>query len=496
MRLLGAVVLATMLFAGSLTASATTNLNPKIGTQLNKLMDQNKSGGIYDILIYLDDEADLSNAANFKSKNLKGAFVYEALTAKAASTQGPLKKFLNERNIEFRSYFITNMIAAYSVSRDVIEQLATKHTVRQVLGNPVIEVLKPLTASQTEQDKFIGVGANITRTGAPQVWSELGVQGEGIVVANQDTGFDWDHESLKSQYRGWNGSSANHDYNWHDAIRTGSNSRCGISSREPCDDHGHGTHTLGTSVGDDGAGNQIGMAPKSKWIGCRNMNAGNGRPSTYIECFEFFIAPWPYNGNPQTEGDPSKAAHVINNSWGCPSSEGCEGSEFIPVLESLKAAGIMVVAAAGNAGSSCGSINDGPAHHTDLVFSVGAVDHRNDRIAGFSSRGPSSFDNGVGPDLSAPGVSVRSASKGGGYVGNGWSGTSMASPHVAGAVALLWSADASLIGDIDATSDLLRGTSEGQTSSQSCAGRSGQQVPNNTFGHGIMNVYDSVKTRL
>ena len=118
---------------------------------------------------------------------------------------------------------------------------------------------------------------NITLVHAPDLWN-LGYTGTGIVVANQDTGMRWTHNALKPHYRGWNGSSADHNYNWHDSIHADINGNganpCGFSSMVPCDDHGHGTHTTGTAVGDDGAGNQIGVAPGAKWIGCHNMDQG------------------------------------------------------------------------------------------------------------------------------------------------------------------------------------------------------------------------------
>src|SRR6476646_7675084 len=81
------------------------------------------------------------------------------------------------------------------------------------------------------------------------------------------------------------------------------------------DDFFHGSHTTGTAIGDDGAGNQIGMAPGAKWIGCRNMDVGNGTPARYIECMEFFLAPYPIGGG---QGDPTKAPDITINSWGCP----------------------------------------------------------------------------------------------------------------------------------------------------------------------------------
>ena len=187
------------------------------------------------------------------------------------------------------------------------------------------------------------------------------------------------------------------------------------------------------------------------------------------------------------------APHVINNSWGCPRSEGCEGGEFERILNALRAAGIFVVVSAGNDGPGCSTIKDGPAFHSDAAFSVGAMDHRNDAIASFSSRGPSIFDNKVGPDVSAPGVNVRSCVKSGGYAEYGWSGTSMAGPHVVGMVALLWSTHPKLIGNIEQTESILRSTSEFKSTTQQCGGTPGSSRPNNTFGFGIANVFEAVK---
>src|SRR5690606_12774389 len=160
---------------------------------------------------------------------------------------------------------------------------------------------------------------NITAFGAAKVWEELKVRGEGIVIAGQDTGYEWDHPALKHQYRGNLGRAVNHNYNWHDAIHAPiqrAGNKCGYDLAATCDDNDHGTHTMGTMVGNDGGENQIGVAPAAKWIGCRNMDAGVGTPQTYIECFEYFLAPYPYGANAMMAGDPTKAPHVINNSWG------------------------------------------------------------------------------------------------------------------------------------------------------------------------------------
>jgi|694.fasta_scaffold66678_4 subtilisin family serine protease len=449
------------------------------------------------ILIYMKDEADFSsvNPSSPRAKRIKD--VFNNLVETAKKSQSELLSWLASQNISARSYYISNLIVADSVSPSQIKQIAEREDVLRIMGNPDIQNRLPsTTAPSTEFPK--GPGANIIRFGASKVWEDFKVTGENIVIAGQDTGVDWDHKALKSHYRGWNGEKADHSYSWHDSIHKsiGGNSSCGFNLSTPCDDHNHGTHTIGTVVGDDGLGNQIGVAPGAKWIACRNMDSGVGSPETYTECFQWFLAPWPQKGDPIKDAKPEMAPHVINNSWGCPSKEGCEGGEFERVLKALRAAGIFVVASAGNDGDSCSTIHDGPAFHSDLVLSVGAMNHRNDSIASFSSRGPSTWDKKVGPHVTAPGVNVRSSVSGGAYAEYGWSGTSMAGPHLVGLVALLWSADKSLVGNISATEELIKDRAEPKTSSQSCGGVSGSSLPNNTFGFGISNAYDVIKSRV
>ncbi len=236
--------------------------------------------------------------------------------------------------------------------------------------------------------------------------------------------------------------TATHPYNWYDAF--GRNPlfdvTCSPDPQVPCDDQGHGTHTVGTMVGDDTdqGGPILGMAPDAEWIACRNMQLGVGSPASYTACFEFLLAPFPQDGDPFTDGRPELGANVVNNSWGCPPSEGCDTESLRLVIENVRAAGIFVAASAGNKGPSCASVND-PLAIYDSAFSVGAHDATG-AIASFSSRGPVTVDgsNRPKPDIAAPGVAVYST-----YRTNNYAflqGTSMASPHVAGAVALLWSA--------------------------------------------------------
>ncbi len=452
----------------------------------------------YDVIVYLKGEANLDAAKTLKAKEARTKFIYDALVGKANESQrGVLSMLSAESTTRYQRFHIANAIAVTHASRALVEALAERSDVQRIVANRPSRGIPNIEPAQLVPDGVAAIGDNIRKTGADQVWA-MGHKGEGLVIAGNDTGIEWTHPGLKSHYRGWDGMNANHAYNWHDAVHesvTGFANPCGYDTEAPCDDNAHGTHTIGTTVGDDGVGNQIGMAPGAKWIGCRNMDAGVGKPSTYLECFEFFLAPYPHGGNPMTDGRPELAPDVINNSWGCPADEGCDGAEFLTALNALREAGIMVVAAAGNDGSACSTIKDAPAHHTDEVLVVGAFDHRNDTVASFSSRGPSRFDAKVSPDTAAPGVNVRSSIPGGTYSGSLWSGTSMASPHVAGAVALLWSARPELKNDVAATTALFRDTSTPKTSTQTCAGRNGGMVPNNTYGNGLMNVLNATNRR-
>lgn len=435
------------------------------------------SQGETEFLVFLCDQADLTAAANFATKAGKGAWVFRQLRDVAEATQAPVLAALAARGVRHESYWVANMIRVEG-GLGAIAAMAQRSDVARVSANPRVRFSEPIVRVGERAAAPEAIEWNVQQIRAPQVWA-LGATGQNIVIGGQDTGYQWDHPALINKYRGWNGVSANHNYNWHDAIHSGGGV-CGPNSPVPCDDNNHGTHTMGTMVGDDGAGNQIGVAPGAKWIGCRNMDGGNGTPATYSECFQWFIAPTDSSGqNP----DPSKAPHVINNSWGCPPSEGCTDPNVLQtVVQNTRAAGIVVVVSAGNSGAGCSSVVDPPAIYA-ASFSVGATDST-DTIAGFSSRGPVMVDGSgrLKPDISGPGVSVRSGIRGNGYAT--FSGTSMAGPHVAGTVGLILSAAPNLIGEVSAIEALLRATAVPRTIAQSCGGVPGSQIPNNTYGWG------------
>jgi serine protease AprX len=438
--------------------------------------------------VVLADQADLSPAANLPTKAEKGRFVYQTLLEKAQNTQQPILQWLSARNIEHQSFYIVNAILVKG-DRQLAETLAARPDVGRIDGNPVIHNDLPQpSAVEQSGGRPATIEPGIVYTHAPDVWA-LGFKGETVVVAGADTGIRWTHEVLKPHYRGWDGANANHNFNWHDSIHDSVGNPCGNDSQQPCDDFGHGSHTVGTMIGDDGAGNQVGMAPGAQWIGCRNMDQGNGTPARYIECMEFFLAPYPLNCTPD-EGDPTKAPDITNNSWGCPTTEGCVvGDELQAAVEAQEAAGIQMVVAAGNSGPGCSTVSDPPSFYA-ASYTVGALVNGTDTIAGFSSRGPVTADgsNRIKPDITAPGTSVRSAWNGSDSDFATIQGTSMATPHIAGAMALLWSAIPSLRNQIQASRDALDSTAV--FISSTLCGDAGP--PNNVYGWGRVDIATAV----
>jgi subtilisin family serine protease len=445
------------------------------------------------MLVVLAEQADLGDPSQLQTKAAKSRYVYDVLRGVALRTQAPLRSWLDARGVSSRSHYLVNMLAVAG-DRSLLLALAGRPDVGRVVANPAVKgvdpiavIPNPLPSSRWRPLASSAVEWGVSFVNAPQVWSSFGVTGQGVVIGNQDTGIDWTHAALQPKYRGWDGATADHAYNWHDAI--GVTAGC-PDPATPCDPHDHGTHTAGTAVGDDGQGNQIGVAPGSQWIGCRNMDdRGYGRPETYTECFEFLLAPYPTGGDPLTDGQPELGAHIVSNSWGCPPVEGCDHFTLQQVVENVRAAGVFVVASAGNNGAACGSVIH-PIGTYDASFSVGAVDSAGE-LALFSSRGPVQVDgsNRPKPDIAAPGVSVRSALPGGDY--GSMSGTSMAAPHVAGVAALLWSADPTLVGQIDDTEYILTRTAR-HISADTCGASDPQGWPNNSYGWGYVDALAAV----
>jgi subtilisin family serine protease len=421
---------------------------------------------------------------------LRRRVLVDRLRAHADASQRGVRAWLDAHGIAYRSYWIANVIEA-RLPRAAIDSLAARSDVARIEKNVAIAMPLPQidpAGRQPEAPESISWG--VTKIGAPDVWA-LGDTGQGVVIAGEDTGYQWDHPALQPHYRGWDGAKAVHDYNWHDSIHdAGSGNDCGSDSPFPCDDAGHGTHTAGTFVGDDGGAHQTGVAPGAKWIGCRNMDAGVGTPARYIECMQWMLAPTDANDeNP----NPDLAPDIVSNSWGCPASEGCTvGDELEQAVDNVVEGGIFFAAAAANDGPACETIATPPATY-DSSFVVGATNSA-DQIAGYSSRGPVVASALIRPDLAAPGSNVPSAWPPNTY--NTISGTSMATPHVAGAAALVISVDPALKGHPDQVAAILRATTvtDGITdpSNSGCGGLTMADWPNYQAGYGRLDAYAAV----
>lgn len=410
-----------------------------------------------DFWVHFSAKADLTAASKITDWNQRGTAVAAALKKTATESQAGVKAQLDAGHASYKSYWATNAIVVKGGSLEMAQSLAGRSEV-EAIYNPVKYEIPKTTVGTTEH-QINSVEWGIANIKADQVWSQYGDKGAGIVVASIDTGVQYDHPALVNSYRGNLGNGQfDHNYNWFDAA--------GTSPNAPADGNGHGTHTMGTMAGDDGAGNQVGVAPGVKWI------AANGccpSDDALISSGQWMLEPTNLAGqNP----DASKRPNVINNSWGStlPSND--------PFMEDVTnawtASGIMGVFANGNSGPGCNT--SGSPGSTQSIYSAGAYDINNN-VASFSGRG--SGQNGViKPNISAPGVNIRSSLPGNTY--GAFNGTSMATPHLAGVVALLWSGAPSLKGDVAATRALLNQTAIDK-SDTTCGGTA---TNNNVYGEG------------
>lgn len=429
------------------------------------------------LFVILKDQADISAVAEIEDRDKRLALAYEQLTEHANTTQAEMRQFFDSVGVEYTPYYLENAMEVQGGTL-VRLYLLTRPEVDRVIPSPRLRAApedSPAPGYISEVDG--SVQWNISMIGADKVWDEFNVQGEGIVVGQSDSGVDGNHPAIANQYRGANSGD---DYNWFDPWD---------ATTSPNDEGGHGTHTMGTILGSGG----IGVAPKAQWIGCVNLDRNLANPALYLDCMQFMLAPFPQGGDPLFDGDPTQAVHVMNNSWGCPSIEGCDPNALLYAANNLRDAGIFVVVSAGNDGPSCETV-ESPLSLYDSVFSVGAIDQFGN-MADFSSRGPVTADgsNRNKPDIVAPGVDIMSSLPEGTYGSN--SGTSMAGPHMVGVVALIWSAQPDLIGDIDATEQLIIDTAQPYTGNTSFGCFTGD-TPSHAYGYGVVDVYEAVKQAL
>jgi subtilisin family serine protease len=423
--------------------------------------------------VLLHEQASLAVAPTLKDHDARGDFVYKALRDVADRTQAPLRAELRARGARFQPFWIQNAIRVTG-DESLALDLAARPEVKAIIAPRTYRIPEPIVkAAPPEVD---AIGWNIEAARAHAVWSRYNVRGAGIVVAGIDTGVHYTHPALVRQYRGNLGGNFDHNYNWWDPSNI-----CGNPSNAPCDNTSHGTHTMGTMVGDDGnpGPNQIGMAPHATWMACKGCETAFCSDFAVLSCGQFILAPTDLAGqNPQ----PALRPHVVNNSWAL----GLVGGDplYAGTVDAWVASGIFPAFAIGNTGSrGCGSALS-PGDYV-ASYAAGAFG-RTLVVASFSSRGPSAFGGELKPNIAAPGVDVRSS-----VVPNGYAymtGTSMASPHVAGTVALIWSRSQTVTRDVNATRLLLDNTARDVFDSQ-CGGTADD---NNVWGEGRLNAVGAV----
>ena len=455
----GAALAAAAATNGGQLGAATAPVDPKLLTALD-------AGSTDRFIVDFTAKPDLRGAAKIKNHGQRGAFVLATLTGNAQKSQAAAIALAKKSGVRAKSYWLTNSLVVLGDSK-VAKEFAKLPGVKAVRALKVYPLVKPVSAKVAVLAAAGDPEWGVDKIRAPEAWAE-GILGQGVVVASVDTGVDFTHPALVNQYRGnLGGGEFDHNYNWWDPT--------GICGGEPCDNAGHGTHTMGTMVGGDGPGPftpDVGVAPGARWIAAKGCEDFGCTEESLISSGEFMIAPWDSDGN---NPDPSLRPDIVNNSWGA----GPGDPFYTDVVMAWRAAGIIPVFSSGNPGPFCGE--GGSPGDFNEVFSAGATDI-DDNIADFSGRGPSVYGK-INPDISAPGVDVVSSVPGGGY--ESFSGTSMAAPHTVGALALVLSAKPALIGDPDnyvPATDGIRATAVNRID-MSCGGDADGD-PNNVYGDG------------
>jgi subtilisin family serine protease len=463
--------MAVILLTGLLVATAqSAGASSKVDARVARHM---KATGSASFWILLGQKADLSAAPSIRNWNARGRFVLNRLTSVANASQRGLRAYLDAQHVSYQAFWIVNGIRVSNASAAVLNAVVSRPDVSRVAATWHASLVEPI-AGTASSARVNAVEWGIKNIHANKVWKTLGDRGEGVVVGGIDTGVQYTHPALVKSYRGNLGNgSFNHNYNWWDPSAI-----CG--SPAPCDNNSHGTHTMGTMVGLDGA-NKIGVAPHATWIEAKGCESSSCSDSALLSSGQFMLAPTKLNG---TQPKPGKRPDVVNNSWG--DSNGAN-TFYQSTVNAWVASGIFPQFSNGNSGPGCGTVGS-PGSYVN-TYAAGAYDINN-AIASFSSRGSSPFGGETKPNISAPGVNVRSSVPTNSYAS--FSGTSMASPHVAGTVALIISANTALRGNISGIRSVLDNSAV-DSSDLTCGGNADD---NNVFGEGRLNAFAAVQSAL
>ena len=406
-------------------------------------------------------DTDLTVIAKFKAqgplnKRLAGKSPAEILKQKriiASISQQSLQTQLS--NLQktgsgvkrIQSLWINNSMII-TAKKSFIESLVERDDLERLDLDAEIKLFDPVVRSAEKGINSNDFTYGLKKVQAAKVWNELGINGTGITVGVLDTGIDTEHETLVGRTLATKDFVTSYDDN------------------TPNDGHGHGTHCSGTIGGTNAGGKHIGVAPGVKFVvGKIFGDSGSTSVSSIMNGMQWITDP---DDNAETNDFP----RVVSNSWGGPLNNRWED-----IINTWRAIGIIPVFAAGNSGPSANTVGAPGAYKQ--VISIGATDSQ-DVVARFSSRGPVNYNGEtyIKPDVSAPGVDVYSAKPGGGY--QNMSGTSMATPHVAGVIALMLQADPQI--DAERVHEILEET----------ALELGEPGKDGSYGSGRVNAFDAV----
>ncbi len=440
------VILCLVLIITAVSTTQAGVISPQLQSALQNIAPDDE----IPVIVTLSDRTDISKFKQ-KDKKLRRGLMIRALRQKAEQTQASYMSFLKGKKAKrIKKLWLINGMS-FKAKAKVIKRLATLPGIESIVLDGVVQA--PVTTLAAPSS----VEWNINAINAPALW-DMGYTGQGIVVANMDTGVDITHSDIGNKWRGGTNS-------WYDPN--------GEHPNTPYDplSAGHGTQTMGLMVGGVVGETSIGVAHGAQWIAVKIFDDSGDAPYSSIhQGFQWLLDP---DGDPNTNDAPD----VVNNSWALDAVDVCI-NEFQPDIQALKAAGIAVVFAAGNSGDLGPSTSVSPSNNPES-YATGSVDELN-IIANSSSRGPSKCDgSSIYPEVVAPGVGVKTATVTGGIWPDAHttvSGTSFAAPHVSGAMALL----------LNALPDIT--IAELEFALEQTALDLGVPGPDNNYGNGLIDV--------